>query len=221
MSQHDYVIDNGNGAAVRADINAALAAIVTQNSGGTAPTTTYAGMGWWDTANNLIKIRNGANTAWVTAASFDGTTFRPYSGGVALTIGATVQPYDAATAKTDAAQTFTAPQGASSVEWSGATSTGTVTIDLDDANNQHSPTLTGAITLANPSNMANAAGRDQKGTIYITTGGFDFTAFGTYWKRIGGATAADISMASETYVRLDYHVVSATRIEFTYNPVEA
>ena len=33
MAQHDYVIDNSTGANVRADINSALQAIVTNNSG--------------------------------------------------------------------------------------------------------------------------------------------------------------------------------------------
>ncbi len=66
MSQDDYVIENASGAAVRADLNNALAAIVSQNSGATAPTTTFAYQWWADTTTGLLKIRNAANSAWIT-----------------------------------------------------------------------------------------------------------------------------------------------------------
>lgn len=68
MSQHDHIIDNAAGATVRADINNALAAIATCNSGSSAPSTTYAYMLWADTANALLKQRNAANSAWETIA---------------------------------------------------------------------------------------------------------------------------------------------------------
>lgn len=73
MAQHDYVIDNASGAAVRADLNLALAAIVSLNSGGTEPTTTYAYMLWVDTANSLIKMRNAANNSWITVGTLGAT----------------------------------------------------------------------------------------------------------------------------------------------------
>ena len=71
MSQHSYTIANGSGATVRADINTMAEAIVTRNAGATAPSPTFADMEWVDTANNLIKKRNAANTAWVTWAVRD------------------------------------------------------------------------------------------------------------------------------------------------------
>ena len=71
MSQHDYNIANGGGAAVRADINNALLAILSQNSGATAPTTTKPFMLWYDTANGVIKQRNAADNAWVTGPQVD------------------------------------------------------------------------------------------------------------------------------------------------------
>ena len=71
MSQHDYVIDNASGAAVRADLNNALSAIVTSNSAATAPSTTYAYQVWADTTANKLKIRNGANNAWFEIGSLD------------------------------------------------------------------------------------------------------------------------------------------------------
>ncbi len=73
MAQHDYVIENGPGAAVRADLNNALAAIVSQNSGATAPATTYAYMPWGDTAAGIYKIRNAGNDGWISLYELDGT----------------------------------------------------------------------------------------------------------------------------------------------------
>jgi len=66
MAQHDYIIDNASGAAVRADLNNALAAAVSLNSGATAPTTTYAYQPWADVTTGLLKLRNAANTGWIT-----------------------------------------------------------------------------------------------------------------------------------------------------------
>lgn len=73
MAQHDYVIANGTGAAVRSDLNGALAAIATINSGATAPTTTYAFQLWADTTTGLLKIRNAANSAFVTVGTLAST----------------------------------------------------------------------------------------------------------------------------------------------------
>lgn len=66
MAQHDYVIANANGATVRADINNALLAISSTNSGSSEPSTSYAYEMWVDTTNNLLKLRNAANSAWIT-----------------------------------------------------------------------------------------------------------------------------------------------------------
>ena len=65
MSQHDYDLANQAGAAFRADLNLALAAMVSKNSGATAPATTYAYMTWADTTAGLLKMRNAANSAWI------------------------------------------------------------------------------------------------------------------------------------------------------------
>jgi len=65
MATHDYVIDNQSASAFRTDLNNALQAILTQNSNATAPATTAANMIWYDTANDQIKKRNEANSAWI------------------------------------------------------------------------------------------------------------------------------------------------------------
>ena len=66
MSQNDLVIANQNFPATRADINSALQALGSTNSGSTAPATTYANMLWYDTSNNILKIRTEANDAWIS-----------------------------------------------------------------------------------------------------------------------------------------------------------
>lgn len=72
MSQHDYVINNDSGASVRADINSALQAILSTNSGTSAPTSTSAGTLWLDTTGGApytLKIRDAGNNHWLTLAS--------------------------------------------------------------------------------------------------------------------------------------------------------
>ncbi len=66
MAQHDYDIANQSGANFRADLNNALDAIVSNNSGSSEPSTTFAYEWWVDTTNNLLKLRNSANNAWIT-----------------------------------------------------------------------------------------------------------------------------------------------------------
>jgi hypothetical protein len=73
MATHDYVIANASGAAVRSDLNNALAAIVSNNSNATAPATTYAYMWWADTTAGQLKLRNAANDGWIVIRELDGT----------------------------------------------------------------------------------------------------------------------------------------------------
>ena len=73
MAIHDYVLDNDTGANFRADLNNALAAIVSNNSSSTQPTTRYAYQWWADTNEGVLKIRNSANDGWVTLLQLDGT----------------------------------------------------------------------------------------------------------------------------------------------------
>ena len=71
MATHDYVIANQGFPAFRADLNNALAAVVSNNSNATSPSTTYAYQLWYDTGNNQWKMRNADNDAWITLATFN------------------------------------------------------------------------------------------------------------------------------------------------------
>ena len=73
MATHDYVIDNGTGAAVRTDLNNALSAIVSNNSSSSEPSTKYAYQWWADTTTGILKIRNSSNNGWVELLQLDGT----------------------------------------------------------------------------------------------------------------------------------------------------
>ena len=64
MSQHDYNLANASGPTFRADANAALAAIATQNAGPTAPSPSFANQIWYDTATAVLKKRDNNNTVW-------------------------------------------------------------------------------------------------------------------------------------------------------------
>jgi hypothetical protein len=65
MSQHDMDIANQGFVAFRADVNDALQALASNNSGATAPGTTYAYQWWADTTAGILKQRNAANSAWI------------------------------------------------------------------------------------------------------------------------------------------------------------
>ena len=52
MANHDYNIANATAPQVRADINNALLAIVSTNSGSSQPSTMFANQLWDDTTNN-------------------------------------------------------------------------------------------------------------------------------------------------------------------------
>ena len=71
MSTHDYNLANQSGASFRSDLNNALAAVLSNNSNASSPSTTVAYMIWVDTNANKLKIRNSANDAWVDLINLD------------------------------------------------------------------------------------------------------------------------------------------------------
>lgn len=119
-------------------------------------------------------------------------------------VGSSVQAYDADTAKTDVAQSFTAAQRGAVTA---LTSASTVTADFAVANN-FSLALAHNVTLANPSNLT--AG--QSGVIVITQGaGTAYTvAYGSAWKFSGGTPTMSTALSSVS--TLAYYVESASRI---------
>jgi len=67
MPQADYTVSaSQSGSAYASDVNDALLAIQTNNSGSTAPSDLDAFMGWADTTTNFFKTRDAGNTTWYT-----------------------------------------------------------------------------------------------------------------------------------------------------------
>lgn len=106
MAQHDYIVSNQSGASFRQDLNNALSAIVSINSGSTAPATTYAYMLWADITAGQLKQRNAANNAWVVigtlgsvgwgllSSSTATSTYMPLAGGTFTgNVGSTATGY--------------------------------------------------------------------------------------------------------------------------------
>lgn len=148
MAQHDFNIANQTFPNTRIDINNAWAAIVSQSSGATAPSTTYAYQFWYDTTTDRLKIRNADNDAWISVFAFnqttDSVTLEPNaSGDIVLgnvtidadqTIGAGqdnfVLTYDNATGKVS----LEAAAGGDFLPLSGGTLTGTLTLGANTIN---------------------------------------------------------------------------------------
>ena len=120
-------------------------------------------------------------------------------------IGSTIQAFDADTAKTDVAQTFTAAQrGTITTLTDGAT----VTPDFATSNN-YTLTLGGNRTIANPTNLT--AG--QSGSIFLVQDGTGSrtASWGSYWDFAGG-TAPTLTTTASAVDRIDYVVRSTTSI---------
>lgn len=74
------------------DSSDALQSVATLFSGASAPSSPFAGMLWHDTTNNLIALRNQANSAWITlipvstatAGGFLALTGGTMSGAIAM-----------------------------------------------------------------------------------------------------------------------------------------
>jgi hypothetical protein len=120
-------------------------------------------------------------------------------------VGTSVQAYDADTAKTDVAQTFTAAQRGAYVT---LTDAATIATDLS-LGNQFQVTLGGNRTLGAPTNVV--AG--QSGVIRVVQDGTGSRtlAYNSVFKFPGG-TAPTLTTTANAVDLLAYHVESTTRI---------
>lgn len=196
--QHDYVIDNADGATVRGDINSVLLAIAKNNEGGSDPSTTYTFQFYMDTGDNIFKIRNAANNAYINLFGLGATS--------------------TTNVVTDVNQTFSKSQRGS-LTTQNSTTGGAITLDLannnyfilsDNAGNgKLGSDNSGAYTLANPSNIV--AG--QSGSIFVIqdSSGSRTLGVGTQWHFAGG-TAPTLSTGANAVDRIDYVVHTSTAI---------
>jgi hypothetical protein len=177
MAQHDYNLANQSGLAFRQDLNNALAAIVSQNSGASEPSTTYAYQWWADTTTGLLKLRNAANSAWITigtlasanlglapaasptftgTATFGGNVLLTGTGVLDLPVGTTAQrPGSPTSGMIRFNTTLSQFEGYNGTAWSqvggGATGGGADTVFLENSN-----TVTTNYTLSTGKNAVSA-----------------------------------------------------------------
>ena len=187
----------------------------------------YTGSAWADAAltaadfltvaNNLSDVASAAsartNLGLGTAATTASTDYATAAQGAlaasalqSADIGVSVQAHDADTAKLDVAQTFTAAQRGSTD--TDTTNTGSVTLDFA-ANQNFVLTLTGNVTLANPTTETVG----QSGFIVFiqdATGGRT-VSLGTDYETAGGAGITLSSAASATDI-VPYVVAASGRI---------
>jgi len=71
MAQSNYNIPNDGAPQVRTQLNAVFASVASNNSGVSAPGTTFAYQWWYDTTTDTLKMRNAANSGWIEVAEFD------------------------------------------------------------------------------------------------------------------------------------------------------
>ena len=177
MSQHDLIIANQGFPAFRSDLNNALQALGSLQSGTSAPSPTFANQMWYDTTNDVLKIRNEDNDAWISVLTLD------QSGDLLSAIGSVTISNIVQTAS---AQTFTASQR------------GTVTTDNDLSFNMATtnnfkctPTATGALTFTNIT-----AGQSGY-VLLVNSGGYAITAAAT--TKVGATFLSTVSAAG-TYL---------------------
>ena len=183
MATHDYDIANGSGSAVRQDLNNVLDAIVSNNSSSTEPATTFAFQWWVDTNNTLLKIRNAANSGWVTVGDYSATNF-----GLLTTTSAssTYMPL--------AGGTFTGAVTlgtGGSLVFEGATADANeTTLAVTDPTADRTITLPDATTTMAGLAVAQTFTKAQRGTITALTDGAtitpDFSASNNFSVTLGG-----------------------------------
>lgn len=165
--QDTIVVPNGTGAQVRINLNEALLADATMQSGATAPPITYADQSWIDTSTTprTWRIRNEANTAWITVGTLNDTGLAFIAANSALLGGTPLSGLatSAQGVKADnalPASSYTAADVLAKMVTSSGTSNG-VTVQAAgtaEACTGNSATATTATNAANATTAANATG---------------------------------------------------------------
>lgn len=237
MSQNDFNLANQGFPSMRADMNSAFQALASNSSGATEPSTTYAYQWWYDTSTDILKIRNADNDAWISFAEFDqvndtwsvtanlkfgdnekllmgdGDDLEIYHDGSNSIIDETGTgdlqlKVGGSTKATVTANGMTITGTALATTDTDATNTGSVTLDFA-ANQNFVLTLTGNVTLANPTTEQVG----QSGFIvFIQDGtGGRTVSLGTDYETAGGAGLTLSSAASATDI-VPYVVAASGRI---------
>ena len=156
---------------------------------------------------------SGTNTTQIATTAFVAAAVPDISGKANTSdIGSTIQAFDADTAKTDVAQTYTAGQRGEITTLT--SSSGSVAIDFSLSNN-FKLTLSEAVTAITVSN----ATAGQSGSIFIEqpSSGGPYAVGG--WVAaflFSGAAAPTITQTASKCDRVDYAILSATQIQVVW-----
>lgn len=205
----DYSLANQSGLAFRTELNSILAAVVSQNSGATAPSTTYAHQLWIDTGVSpaLLKLRNAANSAWITVgdatatnlglASLAGATF---TGDITLNAQSDVRFADSDSSNWVA---FQAPATVSSnVTWTLPSADGTSGqfLKTNGSGTLSWDTSTGAVTsVGGQTGAVTYATTWAVGTGATAGTNIDLDVSGTYAGNVVSVAALDIDCSTGNY----------------------
>jgi hypothetical protein len=215
MAQHDYNIANQTFPATRSDINNALGAIVSLNSGATAPSSTFAYMLWYDTANDILKVRNAGNDAWIDLFTFDQSADTVAISGISasdvsgLGTSAVLDETTSAQWRSNVAdKILSTDQVWGAMAEVTLTDGANIAVDLGSGFD-FTVTLGGNRTLSNPTNTKVG----QRGRIRVVQDGTGSRtlAYGSNYEFAGG-TAPTLTTTAGAEDVLYYDVISATRI---------
>ena len=205
----DYSLANQSGLAFRTELNTILAAVVSQNSGSSAPSTTNAYQLWIDTSVTpaLLKIRNGANNAWITIGDVTAANL-----GLASLAGATFTGNVTMNAQSDVR--FADSDSSNYVALQGAATIGSnVTFTLPSSDGSNGQVLqtngSGVLSFASTSGAVTSVGGQTGAVTYATnwavgTGATaasntDLDVSGTYAGNVVAVSALDIDCSTGNY----------------------
>jgi len=230
MSQSDFIISDALFPAYHADLNLMVKALASMSEGATEPATMYAGQPWVDTTANILKMRNTANTGWISIADIDYSNDRmQFIANIytaASTAGMTFKASGGATILT-VSNTGLVTTGAGGLALGGALDTNGEAIDLSQGVDVATATellllrdgnifnLTGTTTVATIENTADAW--PVGSVVHCRADGiFQLTHHATNLILISGAnitTAAGDWFSLQKYAAGDWRMIAYNRVD--------
>lgn len=221
----DYSLANQSGLAFRTELNTILAAVVSQNSGSSAPSTTNAYQLWVDTSVTpaLLKIRNGANNAWITIGDVTAANL-----GLASLAGATFTGNVTMNAQSDVR--FADSDSSNYVALQGAATIGSnVTFTLPSSDGSNGQVLqtngSGVLSFASTSGAVTSVGGQTGAVTHATSwavgtgataaSNTDLDVSGTYAGNVVAVSALDIDCSTGNYFTKSISADS----EFTFSNI--
>jgi hypothetical protein len=207
----DITLANQSGLAFRTELNSILAALSSLQSGSSAPSTTNAYQLWVDSSSSpaILKIRNGANNAWIEVGDVTAANL-----GLAKLAGATFTGDVTMNAQSDVR--FADSDSSNYVALQGAATIGSnVTFTLPSADGSSGQVLqtdgSGTLSFATASGAVSSVGGQTGAVTYATTwavgtgataaSNTDLDVSGTYAANIATVSALDIDCSTGNHFK--------------------